>query len=226
MTRGQWNFNMVVVMVLAFFAVLAVSHCSAPAAAAATAATPASVVIPQRSARYRIALEREAGARFGLDAPTARLAAQIHQESHWRPDAASKYARGLSQFTPSTASWLPAVCPEVGPADVWDPDWSLRAIACYDHYLYANVTGASECDRWAFALSAYNGGLGWVGRDRTRASATGADPARWFGHVEFAADPERAAANIRENRGYVQRILLLLEPAYIAAGWPGKAVCP
>lgn len=193
--------------------------------AAATSATQAAAItIPERSARYRIALEREAGTRFGLDAPVARLAAQIHQESAWRPDAASKYAHGLTQFTPATAAWLPDVCPDVGSPDVWDPDWSLRAIACYDHYLYANVTGASECDRWGFALSAYNGGLGWVNRDRTRASATGADAARWFGHVELHS--ARAKWARAENRDYVRRILLLLEPAYIAAGWPGEAVCP
>ena len=77
---------------------------------------------------------------------------------------------------------------------------------------------------WAFTLSAYNGGLGWISRDKNRASASGADPARWFGHVE--AHSARAGWAFRENRTYVQRILLRLEPAYIAAGWPGEAVCP
>jgi soluble lytic murein transglycosylase-like protein len=180
--------------------------------------------IPSAAPTYRLRLEREAGARFGLDAPIARFAAQIHQESGWRPTAASIYAEGLAQFTPATAAWLPDVCPSVGPPDVWDANWSMRALVCYDAYLYDRVTGASECDRWAFALSAYNGGLGWVNRDKARASAKGADPARWFGHTElYSARAEWARV---ENRGYPLRILLTLEPAYIAAGWPGQAACP
>lgn len=182
------------------------------------------VSIPATSAQYRIRIEREAGAAFGLNAPTARLAAQIHQESHWRPMAASAYAQGLAQFTPATAAWLPNVCPHVGPPDVWDANWSIRAMICYDRYLYERVTGAGECDRWSFALSAYNGGLGWVNRDKARASAQGADAARWAGHVEYHT--ARAQWARVENRDYVRRILLVLEPAYIAAGWDGLAVCP
>ena len=182
-----------------------------------------SVRIPHASALYRLQLERVVGQQFGLDAPVARLAAQIHQESHWRPDVASKYAQGLAQFTPPTAKWLPNVCPGVGPPDPWDADWSLRAIACYDKWLYDRVTAASECDRWSFTLSAYNGGLGWVRRDQARASAGGADPARWFGHTD--AHSARAGWAFRENRSYVARILHLIEPAYSAAGWPGAAAC-
>lgn len=191
--------------------------------ASATGVTAQRIAIPQASARYRIALEREAAAQFGLSAPVARLAAQIHQESAWRPNAASPYAQGLAQFTPATAAWLPDVCPGVGPPDVWDAHWSLRAIACYDAYLHARVTAASACDRWSFTLSAYNGGLGWLNRDRNRASSTGLDPARWFGHVETTS--ARAQWARVENRDYVRRVLLLLEPAYLAAGWPGQAVC-
>ena len=193
-------------------------------AANTVAARAPSIAIPQASARYRLALEREAAARFGLDAPVARLAGQIHLESAWRPNAESAYAQGLSQFTPDTAAWLPGVCPDIGPPDTWDANWSLRAIACYDHYLYANVSGATECDRWAFTLSSYNGGLGWLNRDRTRASATGADPARWFGNVALSS--ARASWARAENRAYVRRILLELEPVYIDAGWSGVAVCP
>lgn len=187
------------------------------------ATTAAPVTIPQASARYRIALQRAAASQFGVDAPIARLAAQIHQESAWRPNAESPYAQGIAQFTPSTAAWLPSVCPDVGPPDAWDASWSIRAMACYDRYLFERVVGAAACDQWAFTLSAYNGGLGWVARDMTRASANGADPALWFDNVErFSA---RSTAARAENRAYVRRILLVIEPAYIAAGWPGLAMC-
>lgn len=192
-------------------------------AAVAAAAPP--VRIPETSARYRLALEREAVAQFGLDAPVSLLASQIHAESTWEPTAQSEYASGLSQFTLPTATWLPTVCPEVGAPDPWDAAWSLRAIACYDAWLYKRVdNAATDCDRWAFTLSSYNGGQGWLARDRARASAKGADAARWFGHVE--AHSPRGAMYMAENRSYVARILLRFQPAYIAAGWPGERVCP
>ncbi|MDC8015177.1 hypothetical protein [Tahibacter soli] len=101
-------------------------------AASTLAAAASPVRIPEASTRYRLALEREAVARFGLDAPIARIAAQIHAESTWEPTAESPYAQGLSQVTPPTAAWLPTVCPEVGPPDPWDAGRSLRAITCYD----------------------------------------------------------------------------------------------
>lgn len=86
------------------------------------------------------------------------------------------------------------------------------------------MTAASECDRWAFVLSAYNGGLTWLRRDQQRASANGADRARWFGHTELHTS--RAGWARDENRRYVRRILLTLEPIYIGAGWYGVPVCP
>jgi membrane-bound lytic murein transglycosylase MltF len=179
--------------------------------------------IPARSVLYRIKLEREVAAQFGNLDNTARIAAQVHQESLWNPAAASPYAQGLTQFTPSTAEWIPSVCPTLGPPDVWDPNWSMRAAVCYDRWLLRRVAGADDCQRWAFALSAYNGGLGWVSRDKSLAERHGRDPLIWFDHVEHHSTRARWA--ITENRGYVRRILLTLEPLYLAAGWPGRPVC-
>lgn len=185
------------------------------------------VRIPQVSAVYRIKLQREAGRHFGLDAPVARLAAQIHQESGWRADARSPFANGLAQFTPSTAKWLPEVCPQVGPPDAWDPDWSLRAQACYDAWLYKRVrtlpgSSMTDCDRWAFTLRGYNGGEGWVMRERRKAASGGADPNNWHAVAPYRV---RAKWAHKENTDYPRRILLRLEPAYLAAGWPGGDPC-
>jgi soluble lytic murein transglycosylase-like protein len=182
------------------------------------------VSIPIGAYLYGFKLEREVNARFGTTDDVARIAAQVHAESNWNSSAKSPYADGLAQFTPSTANWLGTICPEIGAADPWDPNWSMRAVVCYDAWLHKNVTGAAACDRWAFALSAYNGGLSWIPRDKSKAADAGADPERWFGQVENYTS--RSAAARRENRAYVERILLELEPAYIAVGWPGKAVCP
>lgn len=188
----------------------------------------AQVRVPEVAVTYRLAIEREAARNFGLDAPTARLAAQVHQESAWNPRAASPYARGLAQFTPATARWLPMVCPAVGEPDPWDPQWSLRAQACYMAWLHDRVARyryagpLTECSRWVFALRAYNGGEGMLNRERLAAQRGGADANDWR-----AVDPFRVRAGWahKENIGYPRRILLLLEPAYLGAGWPGKAVC-
>jgi soluble lytic murein transglycosylase-like protein len=205
---------------------LAVAFVAAACSSAAQAATPGAqrVAIPEASVRYRAALHREAAQRFGLAAPVARLAAQLHQESGWRPDARSPFAEGLAQFTPATAEWIAGAFPrELAPADTWDPAWSIRALVIYDAWLLARVRGATDCDRWAKTLAAYNGGLGWIARDERLAVSRGADAARWFGHVEHHT--ARAAWAAKENRGYPRRILLVLEPAYIRAGWPGSLVC-
>jgi len=184
--------------------------------------------VPDSAAMYRRMVEQAVSDYWGVEGSSALLAAQLHQESTWRPKARSiAGAMGMAQFMPTTAEWIATQFPEqLGQFDPWDPAQAIRAAAVYDRFLYdAVLDAAGECDHWAFALSAYNGGLGWVKRDRNRASATGADPARWFGHVEWAADPRRAAANIRQNRDYVRRILLVLQPLYVAAGWPGPQVC-
>ncbi len=71
--------------------------------------------IPQRAQQHRALLTREARMAWGLDAPVATFAAQIHQESLWRDDARSHAgAQGLAQFMPTTSRWLPEVAPETG----------------------------------------------------------------------------------------------------------------
>lgn len=193
---------------------------------AAAEAKPAEhVPLPELSAVYRMTVTREAQAVWGLDAPVARIAGQIHQESHWQATAKSPYAQGLMQFVPSTATWLAGEVDECNPADPWDPNWSIRCGIRYDAWLLARSPGATECDRWAFALAAYNGGWGWTQRDRRTARATGVSDQAWFGAVEVTPDTRRAPENIGQNRDYVRVILLRWEPAYIAAGWPGQAAC-
>lgn len=223
--RKQRNAAKAICLTLAFgLLLLVVATCTSQPAYAA----PQAVRVPQVSTLYRLKIERAAAANFGLQAPVARLAAQIHQESAWKPDAASAYAHGLAQFTPATAKWLPEVCPSVGAPDPWDPDWSLRAQACYMHWLYVRVQPfryggpMSACTHWNFALRGYNGGLGWLQRERIAAQLAGDDANAWR---DVERHRVRAAWAHRENTHYPRRILLVLEPAYIAAGWPGEAVC-
>lgn len=207
-----------------FRAWFAIGTATAAASTAGATAPAPRVVIPSHSALYRIKLTREVTSQFGLNAPVARFAAQIHQESGWRPDARSPFAKGLTQFTPPTAEWIAQVYPALHPPNPWDAEWAIRAQVTYMQHLLRQVQpAASECDLWAFAMSAYNGGGGWVRRDRRLAERAGADPDRWFGHVELHT--RRADWAREENREYVRRILLRLEDAYVRAGWPGQRVC-
>lgn len=192
----------------------------------AHAASPAVMPAPA-SPLYRLQIER-AGARwFGLHAQPARMAAQLHQESGWNPRARSPYAMGLAQFTPATARWLPSICPEVGAPDLWSPAWSIEAQHCYMAWLHGRVRAIdpgvlTDCDRWAFALRAYNGGEGWLQRDRALAARAGVSANAWRGVEGFRS---RAQWAHTENTAYPRRILLRIEPVYLAAGWPGGPAC-
>lgn len=181
--------------------------------------------VPAEAQQYRRDLTRIAQAEWGLDAPVATLAAQVHQESRWRFNAKSPVgAQGLGQVMPSTAAWLAELFPDtLGNVEPYNPTWSLMALVSYDRWLADRIKGRNACERHAMVLSSYNGGLGWLIRDRKLASAKGADPLAWFGSIErFNAG--RSAAAFRENRGYPRLILKTFEAQYIAAGW-GEGVC-
>jgi len=180
--------------------------------------------VPRAAQQYQRELVRSAQYVFGLNAPVAVLAAQVHQESGWDTNARSAYASGLAQFTPATAKDMARLYPADLRSPVpTNPTWALLALCRYDFQLYgACGYAATDLDRWAFALSGYNGGPGWVTRDRAKARAQGLDSAFWWGNVE-TVNAGRAQEFWKENRGYPRRILLLLLPVYVKAGW-GKGV--
>lgn len=181
--------------------------------------------IPRDAEQYRRTLVRAAHAEWGLDAPIATLAAQVHQESAWRANARSQVgAQGLAQFMPTTSAWMAQLYPNtLGANQPFNPGWALRALVTYDRWLSQRIQARGPCEKWAFVLSAYNGGLGWVQKDTRQASAKGADKLAWFDSVE-RHNAGRSAANFRENRNYPRAILLRWEPLYAAAGW-GAGVC-
>lgn len=194
--------------------------------------------IPHQAARYRADLTRQARQVWGLDAPVATFAAQVHTESRWRADAISPVgARGMAQFMPDTEAWMGRLDPSLNtsrersstgaaasgsatPAGAMNPAWALRALVTYDRWLWDRLAAADDCERMAMTLAAYNGGLGWVQRDR--AITPPALRNRWFGGVE-GYNAGRHGAAIRENRAYPHVILRVHEPLYVAANWgPGS----
>lgn len=191
-------------------------------------AAEGTVAIPQRAALYRHRVEQASARVFGVNANPARLAAQLHQESAWRPKAQSKFAHGIAQFTPSTAKWMAKIFPkELSAFDPFEPQQAIMAAALYDKWLYdrtAPIGGGAlhDCDRWHFTLRAYNGGLGWINRERKLAANRGYNANRWY-----AVEPHRLRARWahKENTDYSRRILHLIEPAYLNAGWAGGLTC-
>ena len=198
--------------------VFAVKACTPDAKAQA-------VQVPQAAQQYRSELVRNARAIWGMDAPVATFAAQVHQESAWKPGAVSHVgAQGLAQFMPGTSAWIAGLYPALATNQPYNPSWALRALVQYDAWIHTRVSAATPCDRMAKVLSSYNGGLGWVQRDEALARRKGLNAAVWWGHVE-TVNAGRSSANWRENRDYPRRILQRLEPAYVAAGW-GQGSCP
>lgn len=177
----------------------------------------AAVAAPEASLPYQRSVIREMRFQFGLDAPVAIMAGQIEQESAWNPAAQSPFAQGLAQFTPSTAAWISGAYPAtLSLNQPFNPDWALRAMAQYDALLYKDLTGLAECEQWAMTLSAYNGGAGWVSRDRRLCgSVGGCDPDKWYEHVELHST--RSPEAFKENRGYPRRIMKL-QANYISWG--------
>lgn len=187
------------------------------------------VQIPEASALHRHRVEQVVADVWGVSGSPARLAAQLHQESAWRERARSPVgAQGIAQFMPATARWMTEQFrAQLGVFDPWDPVQAIHAAALYDKWLYDRVqpfghTRLSECSRWAFTLRAYNGGETWLLRERGLTLANRADPNDWRAVERFRS---RGAGPHAENTQYPRRILLVLEPAYIRAGWPGTAAC-
>jgi soluble lytic murein transglycosylase-like protein len=175
--------------------------------------------VPQQAQRYRAELVRAAQTQWGLDAPIAALAAQVHQESGWNPLAVSRVgATGMAQFMPATATWwCTSQRLSVAQCTPTNPTWALRALVGYDKWLFDRVSAVNKFNQLAFALCAYNGGLGWVNRDKLLASGKGLDKLVWFGSVE-TVNAGRTLANWQENRAYPQRILHQLQPRYASWG--------
>ena len=174
--------------------------------------------VPAAAQRYEGLLKRNAQMLWGLHAPVATFAAQIHQESRWRPDAQSPVgAQGLAQFMPATANWIGGLYADLADRTPRNPTWAIRALVSYDRWLWDRISADDACQRMAYTLSAYNGGLGWVYK-RQRLSAT---PGVCLG-ATCQINPGVSAASQRENSHYPVVIIQQHQPLY--AHW-GPGVC-
>ena len=137
-----------------------------------------------------------------------QLHAQISVESAWRPNACSVYACGLSQFTlPTWGDISPYTTPSCEGIDYTDPACSVRSQIVYmERLLRRYKDSESGRGRWAFAWAAYNGGPGWINKEKRKCKAViGCNEDEWFDNVEeFCV---RADWACEENRAYPKKIL-------------------
>ena len=188
----------------------------------------AEIRIPERCHQYQRLLTAEGRNAFGINAPIAALAAQIHQESGCRSDARSAVgALGLAQFMPATANDMGAHYPrDLGHVDPLSAAWSIAAQVRYMRELISarerrDHGPLPECFAWWLGLKDYNGGSGWTERQRRAVAAAGGDRNSIAAiNVQRAGRSPSAHA---ENTQYPRRILILIQPAYVAGGW-GRGV--
>lgn len=176
---------------------------------------PPPSAIPREALAYRNNFVRIWRFYFAYAEPPTIGFAQVHQESHWKANARSVYASGLAQFTPATAAdysrLLPpevrATCSSTAGCPT-DPTWALYALSLYDYNLHRGFAWAeTPDDRWRIVLAAYNGGAGWIRKERVRA----ANSRRW---ADIAKACMRSAASCKENRDYPVKIIERWLPLY------------
>jgi soluble lytic murein transglycosylase-like protein len=174
--------------------------------------------VPANANIYRVQLRAESQRIMGINAPVSTLAAQITQESYWQPRVTAwDGGRGLSQFMPATLSWAcekfkAALAGE--PCDAYRPRVAIRLQAAYMQHLIKRVDEYDDdCNRMGLALMGYNSGEGW----RIKRQARSSHPGNVW--VTAAINPGVTPANQRVAQDYPRRILLDLEPHFVAAGW-------
>lgn len=173
---------------------------------------------PPAALKYRAQLTREAQFLYGLSAPIPMFAAQVEQESGWRPGiTAWDNGRGLAQFMDPTADTIVRLYPELQAPQPYNAAWALRALVRYDQWLWRQVKGDTVCDHWAGAIKGYNAGVGYVRQAQGKSN----QPGVWFGATEFVPT-RQSAKNFEYSRLYPRWILLKRQRNYV--GW-GAYTC-
>jgi len=142
--------------------------------------------------------------------PWTLLAAQAYQESHWNRKAKSPTGvRGIMMLTQVTAK-------EMGVESRLDARQSIMGGAKYIKSMESRIPESVKGDdRWAYALTAYNIGMGHLLDARTLTRELGLDPDKWqdFKGVLPLLEQKKYYKNLKYgfSRGsepvvYVQRI--------------------
>lgn len=139
------------------------------------------------------------------------VSAVIYEESRFDAESRSSAgAVGLMQVMPAAAA-------DVGELRFQEPEANVRAGVRYLQRLVREYATASERDRLALMLAAYNMGMGHVRDAQALARHFGYDPQRWDGAMDVMVsllEEPQIAAELRhgfaQGRGvvaYVERVL-------------------
>jgi len=226
---------MIIKRVTIFFLVIFMLFCYA-----ARAEKEISPIIPEKSKQYLPILKSIINNTWSNVSMYSLFAGQVEQETcitltHkkcWNPYAelntSREYGFGLGQITISyDASGkerfnnfieLKKINKKLEKwewKDRFNPNYQLEALVSYDKYIYNLIKwNCKDYDRLAFTLSAYNGGLGGVIKDRQLCEKTkGCDSSKWFGNVEKTSYKAKTSVSgygksfFEINREYVNNIL-------------------
>lgn len=176
-------------------------------------AVSAFAAVHQRAYQYFPVLKEE-HALIWPDSDIGIIGSQIAHESAWKETATRKEASGVIsygvlQVLDVTYDELKKKNPLLlkgSPATMLRARMGIRAGILYDKQMYGLVGFAeNEKERYAFTLSAYNGGFGNLLRDRKLTEANGYNPNKWFGNTELFS--KRSTQNLKINRRYVSGII-------------------
>lgn len=169
--------------------------------------------IPPRAYQYLPVLIEEHQAVWP-ESDLTIIARQIQQESNWKVTATRRESSGATsygamQVLETTWGEIKTKHPTLldgDPVRMLQARWGFRAGLLYDRMMWES-SGFAETilDRYCFMLASYNGGQGWVKRDRELASVAGKNKNVWFGNVELHS--HRAESNFDINRRYVREIM-------------------
>jgi len=166
----------------------------------------------RRKAYYPILVEEHQ--KIWPEAPIIIFDRQIKTESAWKEEAtrlekSGVTSYGLLQVLDVTFEEMKKKHPtllDAKPVDMLQARWGIRAGILYDKQMYKLCSFASdEFDKWAMALSSYNGGFTNLQKDRKLTEENGHNKNLWFSNVELFSNRSRWAFGI--NRKYVREVL-------------------
>ena len=172
-------------------------------------------------AKPMIPILKEEHQRLWPESDITIIAEQIHHESGWKPTAkriekSGVVSYGLLQVLDVTLGEMQKrheILAGTKPVQLLQARWGIRAGILYDKDMWKLCDFPGNCllchgkdmNRWAFTLSAYNGGFGWIQRDRKMTAEKGYDGNIWFHNVELFSKRSRHFFTI--NRRYAREIL-------------------
>jgi len=143
---------------------------------------------------------------------TCHILGQIKTESNFKekakriePSGVTSY--GLMQVLDVTLNDMikkSIIKDKITPEMMLVAKYSIIAGLTYDKFLWNLCNWTQGNERYAFMFSAYNGGYGWLKRDRKLTSEFGFDKNKWFGNVEYFS--RRSWRAFKINREYPVKI--------------------